>query len=136
MATFAIALAAWWFTRQGLKTVFGTMREQPEVLREGIFAIVRHPIYLGAILFVLALVLLTFSLASAGLLLGMTGFYVFLCRYAEKALLAFFGHEYEEYRKDVPMILRFLRTLKESRPLRVRRWFRGLDGHRRQKLAG
>jgi protein-S-isoprenylcysteine O-methyltransferase Ste14 len=116
MATFAVALAAWWFTRQGLKTVFGTVREQPEVLREGIFAIVRHPIYLGAILFVLALVLLTFSLASAGLLLGMTGFYVFLCRYEEKALLAFFGHDYEEYRKEVPMLFPFFRTNKKPRP--------------------
>ena len=115
IASVAIAGVAWWFTRQGLKTVFGTVREQPEVFRKGAFAVVRHPIYLGAIMFVISLVLLTFSLASAGLLLGMTGFYIFLCRYEEKALMAFFGNDYQEYRKAVPMLFPFFRATAKSR---------------------
>ncbi len=115
VASLTAAMAAMWFTRQGLKTVFGTVGEHPRVFREGVFAVVRHPIYLGAILFVLSLVLLTFSVASGGLLLGMTGFYVFLCRYEEKALLAFFGDDYMEYRKEVPMLFPFVRSMKKSR---------------------
>ena len=115
IASAAVALVAWWFTRQGLKTVFGTVRDQPAIIREGVFAVVRHPIYLGAILFVMSLVLLTLSLASAGLLLGMTGFYVFLCRYEEKALLAFFGDDYQEYRKEVPMLFPLFRATHKSR---------------------
>ena len=38
IASVAIAGVAWWFTRQGLKTVFGNVREQPEVFRKGAFA--------------------------------------------------------------------------------------------------
>ena len=100
----ALAIPAWILVRGGLRTVFGIPGEKPEVFRTGAFSLVRHPIYLGSILFQLSLVVFTLSLASAGLWLIITGFYYYISRYEEKALTEQFGEEYEQYKKDVPML--------------------------------
>jgi protein-S-isoprenylcysteine O-methyltransferase Ste14 len=47
---------------------------------------------------------LTFSLASAVLLLVIIVFYRFISRYEEKLLIERFGDEYREYMKKVPML--------------------------------
>jgi len=104
IAGVAIAIPAWFLMRGGLRTVFGTPREKPQVFSTGVFSLVRHPIYLGSILFHLALVVFTLSLASAGLWLIIAGFYRYLSRYEEKALSEQFGEEYEQYKKKVPML--------------------------------
>ncbi len=48
-----VLFCAWYLARGGMKAVFGTEREKPEVIRTGVFRIVRHPIYTGALLFYL-----------------------------------------------------------------------------------
>lgn len=90
--------------RSGLKSVFGTVQESPHVISSGVFSIVRHPIYLGAILFYTGMVCLTLSLASAVLLLVIIAFYRFISRYEEKLLTQRFGDEYREYMGKVPML--------------------------------
>ena len=90
--------------RSGLKSMFGTIQESPHVINSGVFSIVRHPIYLGAILFYTGLVFLTLSLASAVMLLVIIAFYRFISRYEEKLLTLRFGDEYREYMRKVPML--------------------------------
>ena len=46
-----------YLAKKGLTLVFGEVREEPAVIRKGVFRVVRHPIYLAAILFYLGLVL-------------------------------------------------------------------------------
>jgi len=48
----------------GMKTVFGEKKEAPSVITTGVFTIVRHPIYQGAMLVHLGLILLTVSIFS------------------------------------------------------------------------
>ncbi len=90
------------FARSGLRIVFGEVRERPQVIRKGVFKIVRHPVYLGSILFYLALWTTTLSLVSAVALIGIACFYDFLARYEEKLLVNKFGSNYEQYMREVP----------------------------------
>jgi len=94
-----------WMARAGLMVVFGEIREEPHVIRDGVFAIVRHPIYLSAILLYLGLLVLALSLVAAAVWIVIIAFYVYLCRYEEKLLLEKFGNAYQNYMQAVPMLL-------------------------------
>ena len=100
-----ILLLSLWLARSGLNIVFGEVREQPHAIRKGVFGIVRHPIYLGAILFYLGLLVLSLSLTAVAVWVVIIGFYMYLCRYEEQLLTKKFGDEYLAYMKKVPMLL-------------------------------
>lgn len=99
-----ILIYAWWLARSGLRIVFGEKRGKPEVIRKGVFSKVRHPIYLGAILLYLGMILFTFSLISVALWIFIILFYIRISKYEEKILTAYFGEEYLDYKKEVPML--------------------------------
>lgn len=106
-----ILIIAGWLAKSGLSIVFGEVRQEPSVIREGVFSMVRHPIYLGAILVYLGLLFFSFSIAAAFVWVVIIGFYYFLCRHEEKLLTAKFGDEYTTYMRQVPMLLpRFWRN--------------------------
>ena len=95
--------------KKGLHVVFGVVREKPVVIQEGVFGTVRHPIYLGCILFYLGLLVLSFSIYATLVWFVIIGFYFFLARHEERLLLEKYGDQYETYRKTVPMWLPFIR---------------------------
>lgn len=99
-----VILTAWFLARRGMKAVFGTAREKPEVIHTGVFRIVRHPIYTGALLFYLGSILLTLSLASAALWVLICVFYFVLCRYEERILTEEFGDDYLKYKNRTGML--------------------------------
>lgn len=90
--------------KSGLNTVFGRPQETPHVITGGVFSVVRHPIYLGAILGYAGMAFMTLSLASVALLVIITAFYWYISRYEEKLLTQRFGDEYREYMRKVPML--------------------------------
>ena len=100
-----ILMVAGWLARSGLSVVFGEVRQEPQVIREGVFSIVRHQIYLGAILVYLGLLVFSLSIAAALIWVAIIGFYTFLCRHEEKLLIAKFGDDYTTYMCEVPMLL-------------------------------
>jgi len=100
-----VLLCAGQLARSGLRVIFGEVRENPEVIRKGIFSKVRHPIYLGAILLYLGLILYSLSLISMGFWIIIIIFYILISKYEERILTAHFGQEYIEYKKEVPMLL-------------------------------
>lgn len=96
---------AGYLARKGLNTVFAEVREEPIVIRTGVFSIVRHPIYLGAILLYLAFLAVFFS-TSAALVWGVIIlFYVYLCKHEERLLVERFGNAYERYKVETPMLI-------------------------------
>ena len=105
-----VLLAGWYLARGGMKAVFGTVREKPEMINTGVFRIVRHPIYLGAILFYLGATLITMSIVSAALWLFIVGFYISISRYEERILIEAFGNDYLEYKKKTGMLFPKLRS--------------------------
>jgi protein-S-isoprenylcysteine O-methyltransferase Ste14 len=99
-----VLLAAWYLARGGMNAVFGTVRDKPEVIDKGVFRIVRHPIYLGAILFYLGATLITMSMASGAFLLVIIGFYIMIGKFEERILTEAFGNDYLEYKKKTGML--------------------------------
>jgi protein-S-isoprenylcysteine O-methyltransferase Ste14 len=95
--------------RKGLAIVFGEEREKPGVIRKGVFSVVRHPVYLGEILFYLGLLFLSISLATAMVWILAIGFLHYISCYEEKLLLSRFGEEYRRYMGEVPMWIPRLR---------------------------
>lgn len=98
----------------GLSIVFGEERERPVLIREGAFGLVRHPVYLGEILFYLALLMFSLSLASAAIwFLGII-FMHYISRYEERLLIDYFGEEYRAYMNKVPMWIPKIRLKKQA----------------------
>jgi len=93
------------------KAIFGDTGREPGVVRDGVYARVRHPMYLGSWLFPVGLTILTGSLASAAACVLILAFYLFVSRYEERLLLEKYGAEYRKYMARVPMFF----------PLRLRR---------------
>jgi protein-S-isoprenylcysteine O-methyltransferase Ste14 len=104
--------------REGMRIVFGEKREKPAVIAKGVFGQMRHPLYLGSILFYVGLWSFTFSLFSALLVVIIIVFYHFIARHEEKLLLAKFGEKYVQYMRSVPMWVPRLRVRKNERNAR------------------
>ena len=100
-----ILFSSGYLAKKGLNIVFGEVREEPGVIRKGVFGIVRHPIYLGSILFYLGLLALNFSIIAAIIWVVIIIFYYFIAQHEEKLLVMKFGKEYEEYMREVPMLI-------------------------------
>ncbi len=97
-----LALAGY-LAGKGLHIVFGEKRHKPSVIQNGIFNIVRHPIYLSEILIYLGLLVLNMSLAAFGVWIAATIFLHYISRHEEKLLVDRFGEEYKQYMRRVPM---------------------------------
>jgi protein-S-isoprenylcysteine O-methyltransferase Ste14 len=73
---------------------------RPErMVSTGAFRYVRHPLYLGSILFYLGLIVSTASLFSFALLVGIFLFYNRLASYEEEWLFEEYGEDYRAYKK-------------------------------------
>lgn len=94
---------AWYFASKGMRVVFGEKRDVPAVIEGGVFSRVRHPVYLGCILFYVGLVIFTLSMFSLLVLVAIVVFYHYIARHEERLLLAKFGTAYEQYTQVVPM---------------------------------
>ena len=92
-----------YLARSGLRIIFGEIQQQPAVIRKGVFKIIRHPIYLGSILFYLGLFFASFSLLSLVIWIAIVLFYHLIAKHEEKLLLQVFGVEYKNYMSKVPM---------------------------------
>ena len=98
-----VLIVAGYLALQGMKVVFGEERSEPMVIKEGVFNFVRHPVYLGCILFYIALAIFSLSLSASVICITIVVFYHYIAKYEEKLLLLKFGSEYEKYMKSVPM---------------------------------
>ncbi|MFW9944000.1 MAG: methyltransferase family protein [Candidatus Sifarchaeia archaeon] len=96
---FVVFVAAIYFMNASQKDLFDT--KEAGLATGGVFARVRHPMYLGTPLCYLALSVGTLSLASIVLWIIIFAFYNVLANYQEKKLEERFGEEFLEYRKKV-----------------------------------
>jgi protein-S-isoprenylcysteine O-methyltransferase Ste14 len=84
------------------KTLFSEEQETITIIKEGIFAHVRHPLYLSIVLTYLAFSILTMSLICIILWILIFILYNKMVNYEEKDLEKTFGEEYSNYKKKVP----------------------------------
>jgi protein-S-isoprenylcysteine O-methyltransferase Ste14 len=102
-AAVVFLICAGYLTEEGMRIVFGEKREAPVMVNESVFSLVRHPIYLGSILFYVGLVIATLSLLAAIIAVVIITFYHYLAKYEERLLLLKFGDTYAHYMRSVPM---------------------------------
>ncbi|MBN2207168.1 MAG: isoprenylcysteine carboxylmethyltransferase family protein [Candidatus Aminicenantes bacterium] len=112
-AALFLALAAY-FSLKG-HAVFEVDPERSDrPVQEGVFARVRHPIYLGILLFYFSLVLSTLSLLALAVLAGIVLFFNAIASYEEARLVEIFGDAYRDYRRRVPKWIPRLRPAASS----------------------
>lgn len=102
VAAGAVLFYALYLMRSGHRAISHEVQSHPQVLKDGAFARMRHPLYLAALLFYVFLVVLTLSLISLGLFAGVFVFYNAIAAYEERWLEQKFGQEYRDYRDKVP----------------------------------
>jgi protein-S-isoprenylcysteine O-methyltransferase Ste14 len=107
-----------WF---GIKGVKGTTLKVAEthraerIVTSGVYSTIRHPQYFGGLLSHLGITFLfsaLYSLASTPLIIGLV---YLISRKEETELVREFGEDYEDYRKQVPMLIPKLRR-KQTAP--------------------
>jgi len=84
------------------KAVFGEVHDQPRLIDSGVYSWVRHPMYLGILMFCLGFFVSSFSLLSLGIWTGFFIVYDKMATYEEKDLIRILGEEYTVYQKRVP----------------------------------
>lgn len=80
--------------------VFGENRID-KFVETSVYSIVRHPMYLGGLLFFLGLVIITLSVLSFIIWCGMFIIYDWLASYEENELVRIVGRKYEKYQEKV-----------------------------------
>ncbi|MBN1938141.1 MAG: isoprenylcysteine carboxylmethyltransferase family protein [Candidatus Aminicenantes bacterium] len=87
---------------KGHRVLSNEIRQSGCLLKDGIFARVRHPLYLGSMLFYAGLTAMTASILSLAGLIPIFLFYNRIAAYEEGLLARRFAREYADYRKRVP----------------------------------
>jgi protein-S-isoprenylcysteine O-methyltransferase Ste14 len=83
------------------KAVLEQVRDPPKLVDSGVYAWVRHPMYLGTLLFCLAFLFISVSLASLVIWIAFFIFYDRMATYEEKSLIEILGEQYTAYQKRV-----------------------------------
>lgn len=79
--------------------------ENHQLVKDGLYKHVRHPIYLGETVRNLGFVLLFSSIYGLVLIAAATGFLLFRIQKEEKMLTDRFGEEYQEYQRKTKRII-------------------------------
>jgi len=97
---------------KSIKVVFVEMHEQPTLIDSGVFSRVRHPMYLGTLLFLLGFFFFIPSLLSLAIWILFFALYDRIATYEEKDLVRILGDAYLAYQKRVPKWLPLIRKQK------------------------
>jgi protein-S-isoprenylcysteine O-methyltransferase Ste14 len=96
----ALALSVYLVSKSH-KAVLEQVHDPPVLVDSGVYAWVRHPMYLGILLFCLAFIFISVSLVSIVIWIGFFVFYDRMATYEEKSLIEILGESYVAYQKRV-----------------------------------
>jgi protein-S-isoprenylcysteine O-methyltransferase Ste14 len=91
-----------YLANSGHRAVSDDVQSSTQLLTDGAFARVRHPLYLASLLFYLFLIAASLSLISMLLFIGVFIFYNTIAAYEENYLKSEFGQNYLDYKRAVP----------------------------------
>lgn len=83
------------------RAVLDEGQAQPKLVDSGVYALVRHPMYLGTLLFCLSFLFISLSLLAIGVWVAFFIFYDMMATYEERSLVQILGEEYVAYQKRV-----------------------------------
>jgi protein-S-isoprenylcysteine O-methyltransferase Ste14 len=100
-----------YFISKSHKAVFNDGQTQAKLINSGVYGFVRHPMYLGILLFCLSFLFISVSLLSIAIWIAFFIFYDKMATYEKKSLTEILGEEYVNYQKRVPKwLLNFHRS--------------------------
>ena len=99
-----IALPLVLLPRKGQAPRGGGVTRTTAVVSTGIYAVIRHPLYLGWMLVYVALVLIAQHWLVALVAVAGTACMYLICMHEERRLLSRFGEEYARYMEVVPRV--------------------------------
>jgi protein-S-isoprenylcysteine O-methyltransferase Ste14 len=99
-----------YFGAKSHEMIFGEERRRPVLIDSGVYSRVRHPMYLGILMFCLAFFFFIPSLISLGVWVAFFILYDRMAAYEENDLARLLGDEYTAYQKRVPKWRIRLRT--------------------------
>jgi methanethiol S-methyltransferase len=100
----AVVIRKYFFSLSGVN-VFFKKRPPAALERGGLYHYVRHPLYAGTFLFIWSLFLMVPYLNNLLACIIITVYTITGVRLEEKKLVARFGEQYVNYKKQVPMII-------------------------------
>jgi len=83
------------------KAVLEQVQDPPQLVDSGVYAWVRHPLYLGILLFCLVFILISISLVSIAIWIAFFVFFDRMATYEEKSLIEILGEPYIAYQRRV-----------------------------------
>ena len=86
----------------GIHTVFSEYTEHPRMISTGLFSYIRHPVYLGALLIYIGLLVFLLSPLAILVFIAIFILYDWLAQDEEARMLEVFGKRYEDYRLKTP----------------------------------
>jgi len=98
-----VIIPAIYLARASEKAIFGQEQATPHVVRTGVFAFVRHPLYLSELLLYLGILVASMSLASCAVWLLAIAFLHYIARKEEQILISRFEDDYRTYMTEVSM---------------------------------
>ncbi len=106
LATFGFFLTKMAFKEVSFKEFIGwKVEKENRLVKTGIYARIRHPLYTATILFLIGFVIFSPSYTN---LIHATCLLIYLIigiSYEEKRMIQNFGEEYERYKEQVPMLI-------------------------------
>jgi len=96
------------------KAVLEQVHGPPQLVDSGVYAWVRHPMYLGTLLFCLAFLFISVSLVSIVIWVAFFIFYDRMATYEERSLIEILGEEYTSYQKRVSKWLPRLHWIQQT----------------------
>jgi protein-S-isoprenylcysteine O-methyltransferase Ste14 len=99
--TILVLSLSFYFIIKSHKAVLEQVHDPPQLVDSGVYARVRHPMYLGTLLFCLAFLVVSVSLVSIVIWIAFFFFYDRMATYEEKSLIEILGERYIAYQKRV-----------------------------------
>jgi protein-S-isoprenylcysteine O-methyltransferase Ste14 len=98
----AIILLGGFLSFYGLRSVFSEYTEKPRMISSGLFAYIRHPVYLGAMVVYFGILVYILSPLALIIFIMTTLLYDWLAQDEETRMLKIFSTRYEEYMCETP----------------------------------
>jgi protein-S-isoprenylcysteine O-methyltransferase Ste14 len=83
------------------EAIFGENGLHPNLVNSGVYSWVRHPMYLGILMFCLGFLFIMFSILSSGIWIAFFIFYDKMATYEETDLVRKLGDQYVKYQSRV-----------------------------------
>ena len=101
VGTVVFLFLSFYLVSKSHKAVLEQVHDPPQLVDSGVYAWMRHPMYLGTLLFCLSFLFISVSLAAIVFWIAFFIFYDRMATYEEKSLAEILGESYIAYQKCV-----------------------------------